>query len=329
MCLDAAFPPPLAGEGLARRGKRRSRRWGEGGPLGRGERLPERSPPSRSDAVAAPPPQGGGRATARRCGRLTFAPRTAIARVKIPFDPGPSKDRMNDLLLTIRRTLVPIHKEGYPFILIGIVLTVLAGTVSQFFGWVFLILTLWVCYFFRDPERVTPLGDGLVVSPADGRVNLISTVLPPPELDLPPVPMTRVSVFMNVFDCHVNRVPVTGKIGQIHYTPGLFLNAELDKASEDNERNGMVMETLHGGQALRIGVVQIAGLVARRIVGFVSAGDQLSVGERFGLIRFGSRVDVYLPVGTRVLVGLGQKAVAGETVLADLGGGPERSFRRI
>ena len=236
---------------------------------------------------------------------------------------------MNDLLATIRRTLVPIHKEGYPFILIGIVLTVLAGTFSQFFGWVFLILTLWVCYFFRDPERVTPVGDGLVVSPADGRVNLISTVLPPPELDLPPVPMTRVSVFMNVFDCHVNRVPVTGRIGQIHYTPGLFLNAELDKASEDNERNGMVMETLHGAEPVRIGVVQIAGLVARRIVGFVSAGDQLQVGERFGLIRFGSRVDVYLPVGTRVLVGLGQKAVAGETVLADLSGGPERSFRRI
>jgi phosphatidylserine decarboxylase len=141
--------------------------------------------------------------------------------------------------------------------------------------------------------------------------------------------MTRISVFMNVFDCHVNRVPVTGRIGQIHYTPGLFLNAELDKASEDNERNGLVMETMHRGAPLRIGVVQIAGLVARRIVGFVSAGDTLNVGERFGLIRFGSRVDVYLPVGTRVLVGLGQKAVAGETVLADLSGGPERQFRRI
>ncbi|MGU3537170.1 phosphatidylserine decarboxylase [Methylobacterium sp. A54F] len=236
---------------------------------------------------------------------------------------------MTDLFETIRRVLVPIHKEGYPFILIGIVLTVLAGYFSQFFGWIFLILTLWVCYFFRDPERVTPLGEGLVVSPADGRVNLISTVLPPPELDLPPEPMTRISVFMNVFDCHVNRVPVTGRIGQIHYTPGLFLNAELDKASEDNERNGLVMETQHKGLPVRVGVVQIAGLVARRIVGFVSAGDSLSVGERFGLIRFGSRVDVYLPKGTRVLVGLGQKAVAGETVLADLGGGPERQFRRI
>jgi phosphatidylserine decarboxylase len=136
-------------------------------------------------------------------------------------------------------------------------------------------------------------------------------------------------VFMNVFDCHVNRVPVSGRIGQIHYTPGLFLNAELDKASDDNERNGMVIETSHAGQAKRVGVVQIAGLVARRIVGFVSAGDTLAVGERFGLIRFGSRVDVYLPAGATVLVGLGQKAVAGETVLADLGGGPGRQFKRI
>ncbi|GBU18376.1 MULTISPECIES: phosphatidylserine decarboxylase [Methylobacterium] len=236
---------------------------------------------------------------------------------------------MTDLFETIRRVLVPIHKEGYPFILIGIVLTVLAGYFSQFFGWIFLILTLWVCYFFRDPERVVPVGDGLVVSPADGRVNLISTVLPPPELDLPPEPMTRVSVFMNVFDCHVNRMPVAGRIGQVHYTPGLFLNAELDKASEDNERNGMVVETAQSTGPVRIGVVQIAGLVARRIVGFVGAGETLAAGERFGLIRFGSRVDVYLPAGTRVLVGLGQKAVAGETVLADLGGGPERSFRRI
>ncbi|WP_286134374.1 phosphatidylserine decarboxylase [Methylobacterium sp. Leaf123] len=239
------------------------------------------------------------------------------------------QETMTDLIETIRRTLVPIHKEGYPFILIGIVLTVVLGYFSQFFGWIFLILTLWVCYFFRDPERVVPVGDGLIVSPADGRVNLISTVLPPAELDLSHEPMLRISVFMNVFDCHVNRVPVSGKIGQIHYTPGLFLNAELDKASEDNERNGLVMETTHRGQPVRIGVVQIAGLVARRIVGFVSAGETKQVGERFGLIRFGSRVDVYLPVGTRVLVGLGQKAVAGETVLADLGGGAERAFRRI
>ncbi|GJE56579.1 phosphatidylserine decarboxylase [Methylobacterium thuringiense] len=236
---------------------------------------------------------------------------------------------MTDLFETIRRTLVPIHKEGYPFILIGIVLTVLLGYFAQAFFWIFLILTLWVCYFFRDPERVVPTVDGLVIAPADGRVNLISTVLPPPELDLSHEPMLRISVFMNVFDCHVNRVPVAGKIGQIHYTPGLFLNAELDKASDDNERNGLVIETTHKGLPLRVGVVQIAGLVARRIVGFVSAGDTLQTGERFGLIRFGSRVDVYLPTTARVLVGLGQKSVAGETVLADLGGGPERAFRRI
>ncbi|WP_280178539.1 phosphatidylserine decarboxylase [Methylobacterium gnaphalii] len=236
---------------------------------------------------------------------------------------------MTDLFETIRRTLVPIHKEGYPFILIGIVLTVLLGYFAQAFFWIFLILTLWVCYFFRDPERVVPSGEGLVIAPADGRVNLISTVVPPPELDLSHEPMLRISVFMNVFDCHVNRVPVTGRIGQIHYTPGLFLNAELDKASDDNERNGLVIETIHKGVPLRVGVVQIAGLVARRIVGFVSAGDTLQTGERFGLIRFGSRVDVYLPTTARVLVGLGQKSVAGETVLADLGGGPERAFRRI
>ncbi|GJD49999.1 Phosphatidylserine decarboxylase proenzyme [Methylobacterium crusticola] len=237
---------------------------------------------------------------------------------------------MTDLFETIRRVLVPIHKEGYPFIAIGIVLTVLAGSFVQFLGWVFLLLTLWVCYFFRDPERIVPVGEGLVVSPADGRVNLISTVVPPVELDLPAEPMLRISVFMNVFDCHVNRVPVTGRIGQIHYTPGLFLNAELDKASEDNERNGLVIETVQGGREIRVGVVQIAGLVARRIVDWVKAGDALVVGDRFGLIRFGSRVDVYLPAETRVLVGLGQKAVAGETVLADLRGtGPVRQFRRV
>ena len=234
---------------------------------------------------------------------------------------------MTDLIETIRRTLVPIHKEGYPFILIGIVLTVLAGYFSQFFGWIFLILTLWVCYFFRDPERITPVADGLVVSPADGRVNLIATVLPPPELDLPQVPTLRVSVFMNVFDCHVNRVPVSGRIGQIHYTPGLFLNAELDKASDDNERNALAIETASGV----VGVVQIAGLVARRIVPFVKEGDLLGTGERFGLIRFGSRVDVYLPTHVVPLVGPGQTAIAGETVLADMAGNElvARSFRPI
>ena len=231
---------------------------------------------------------------------------------------------MTDILESIRRIIVPIHKEGYPFIVIAAVLAVLLGALWSPLGWIFGIITLWVCYFFRDPPRVTPVRDGLVVSPADGRVSLITTAVPPPELDLPQEPMKRVSIFMNVFDCHVNRAPVGGRIRQILYTPGLFLNAELDKASEDNERNAMVIETPQG----RIGVVQIAGLVARRIVSFVKEGDTLGVGERFGLIRFGSRLDIFLPLDTQVLVGLGQMAIAGETVLADLKANePARQFR--
>ena len=221
---------------------------------------------------------------------------------------------MNDILASVRRLLVPIHKEGYPFIVIGGIAALLLGQLWEPLGWLFVVITLWICYFFRDPERVTPVRDGLVVSPADGRVSMITTLVPPAELELPAEPMQRVSVFMNVFDCHVNRSPVTGRIVQILYTPGLFLNAELDKASEDNERNALVIETA----ATRIGVVQIAGLVARRIVGFVQTGDELGAGERFGLIRFGSRVDVYLPLSAQVLVGVGQVAIAGETVLADL-----------
>jgi phosphatidylserine decarboxylase len=231
---------------------------------------------------------------------------------------------MTDILESIRRILVPIHKEGYPFIAIAAVLAFLLGSWWSPLGWIFGIITLWVYYFFRDPQRVTPIRDGLVVSPADGRVSLITTAIPPAELDLPQEPMTRVSVFMNVFDCHVNRSPVAGRITQILYSPGLFLNAELDKASEDNERNALVIET--GGT--KIGVVQIAGLVARRIVSFVKEGDTLSTGDRFGLIRFGSRLDIFLPMNAQVLVGLGQIATAGETVLADLRANePARQFR--
>jgi phosphatidylserine decarboxylase len=231
---------------------------------------------------------------------------------------------MTDILESIRRIMVPIHKEGYPFIAIAAVLALLLGALWSPLGWIFAILTVWVCYFFRDPPRTTPVRDGLVVSPADGRVSLITTAVPPPEMDLPQEPMKRVSIFMNVFDCHVNRSPVTGRIAQILYTPGLFLNADLDKASEDNERNALVIETPTG----KVGVVQIAGLVARRIVPFVKQGDALVVGERFGLIRFGSRVDVFLPLETQVLVGLGQASIAGETVLADLKADePARQFR--
>ncbi|MBF9232137.1 phosphatidylserine decarboxylase [Microvirga alba] len=231
---------------------------------------------------------------------------------------------MTDILDSMRRIFVPIHKEGYPFILIALIATILLGSLWSPLAWIGAILTVWVCYFFRDPQRVTPIRDGLVVSPADGKVSLITTAVPPAELDLPNEPMTRISVFMNVFDCHVNRSPVAGRITQILYTPGLFLNAELDKASEDNERNALVIET--GGT--KIGVVQIAGLVARRIVSFVKEGDSLSPGERFGLIRFGSRLDIYVPLSTQVLVGLGQTAVAGETVLADLSANePARQHR--
>jgi phosphatidylserine decarboxylase len=231
---------------------------------------------------------------------------------------------MHDLLESIRRVFVPINKAGYPFIAIGAVLAILLGLLWGPLFWIFLILTLWVCYFFRDPPRVTPLRDGLVISPADGRVSRVTTAVPPPESGLPPQPMTRISVFMNVFDCHVNRSPVTGRVVRQIYTPGLFLNADLDKASEDNERNAVVIES--GG--VEIGVVQIAGLVARRIVTWVQPGDTLAAGQRFGLIRFGSRLDVYLPGEVQVLVGEDQMAIAGETVLADLNANePRRQFR--
>lgn len=215
---------------------------------------------------------------------------------------------------SLRHALVPIHKEGYPFIVIALVLTILLGWLWSPLGWIFGILTVWVCYFFRDPPRTTPQEEGLVISPADGCVSLITTAIPPSELNLSTEPMIRISVFMNVFNCHVNRAPVAGRISQIVYTPGLFLNAELDKASDDNERNAVVIET----PTTRIGVVQIAGLVARRIVSFVKEGDELDAGERFGLIRFGSRLDVYVPQTASLLVAVGQTAIAGETVLADL-----------
>jgi phosphatidylserine decarboxylase len=186
------------------------------------------------------------------------------------------------------------------------------------------LLTAWCAYFFRDPPRVTPVRDGIVVSPADGRVSLIANAVPPRELELGERPLPRISVFMSVFDCHVNRAPVAGRIERIVYRAGKFLNADLDKASEDNERNGVVIATPNG----RIGVVQIAGLVARRILCFVREGEAIGAGDRFGMIRFGSRLDVYLPEGTRALVAEGQTAIAGETVIADLRGaeGP-RSFK--
>ncbi len=229
------------------------------------------------------------------------------------------------LIDSVRRQIVPIHPEGYIFIAGFGVGALLLSYLWTPLGWIGAILTVWCAYFFRDPKRVTPLREGLVVSPADGVVSSIGYFAPPPELGLGATPLQRVSIFMSVFDVHVNRAPVAGRIARIAYKPGLFLNADLDKASEDNERSGMVIES----QAGTFGVVQIAGLIARRIVGFVREGDSLSVGERFGLIRFGSRVDVYMPEGARVLVGLGARAIAGETVIADMRGGePRLTFKQ-
>jgi phosphatidylserine decarboxylase len=215
---------------------------------------------------------------------------------------------------SVSKAMVPIHREGWPFIAISLVATLVVGWFIDPLFWIGLLLTGWICYFFRDPKRVTPVGEGLVISPADGVVSHVGPARPPAELELGSEPLVRVSVFMNVFNCHVNRAPVGGKITRVAYRAGKFLNAELDKASDDNERNGLVIEM---GDT-RIGVVQIAGLVARRIVCFVREGETISAGERFGLIRFGSRLDVYFPAGTQPKVSLGQTMIAGETVLADL-----------
>ena len=231
------------------------------------------------------------------------------------------------IIASISSVFVPIHREGYRFIAIFAAVTlVLFWLHLTPLAWLGAVLTLWCAYFFRDPERITPTRGGLVISPADGRVSSIETVLPPPELDLPREPVTRISVFMNVFDVHVNRSPLDAAIRRIVYVPGRFLNADLDKASADNERQAVTLELPDGR---RVGVVQIAGLLARRIVKFVNEGDRLLAGQRFGLIRFGSRVDVYLPKGVAPLACLGQRAVAGETVLADLASAEsERSGRR-
>lgn len=220
------------------------------------------------------------------------------------------------LIDTIRKTFVPIHREGYPFIALFAVATLALGYFSGFLLWVGAILTAWCIFFFRDPERITPVDDRLVISPADGVVSAVGPAVPPQELGLGSAEMTRISVFMNVFSCHVNRSPVRGRITYIEHRPGKFLNADLDKASSENERNGLVIESPNG----TVAAVQIAGLVARRIVCWTEAGSDIAAGERFGLIRFGSRVDVYLPEGAVPRVAVGQIAVGGESVLAEFGG---------
>lgn len=224
----------------------------------------------------------------------------------------------SDIMESVRSVFVPIHPEGWRFVGIFAFVTVLIGifwTPFLVFGG---ILTAWCAYFFRNPERITPVREGLVVSPADGVVQMIQPALAPPELGMGDAPLTRISVFMNVFNVHVNRTPADGRIEKLAYRPGKFFNASLDKASEDNERQSVKMKLADGRD---IAFVQIAGLVARRILVWVSEGQKLAAGERFGLIRFGSRVDVYLPEGVSPLVCVGQTAIAGETVIADLAAG--------
>ncbi|MFG6594799.1 phosphatidylserine decarboxylase [Sulfitobacter sp. 1A13368] len=209
----------------------------------------------------------------------------------------------------------PMHREGIKFVAVFAAVTLVLFAIEEVLGWIGVGLTIWCYYFFRDPERVTPDRPDLIVSPADGIVSLIEPAVPPAELGMPDVPLTRVSVFMSVFNCHINRAPVAGKVQAVAYRPGKFFNASLDKASADNERNSLCIRMDDGRD---IAVVQIAGLVARRIVCFVKSGDGLETGERFGLIRFGSRLDVYLPEGVDPMVRIGQTMVAGETVLAEL-----------
>lgn len=224
---------------------------------------------------------------------------------------------MNDthrLLDSVTGAFVPIHRDGHKFLFAFGLATLVLFLVIPPLGWVGAIATAWCAYFFRDPDRVTPGREGLVVSAADGRIVSIASVVPPRELALGDEPRMRISVFLSIFDVHIVRAPVAGRVIRSVYVPGAFLNAELDKASEDNERRALVIETETGE---KVGVVLIAGLIARRIVTFVGEGTSVARGERIGLIRFGSRVDVYLPAGAPILVAAGQTAIGGETVLAE------------
>jgi phosphatidylserine decarboxylase len=215
---------------------------------------------------------------------------------------------------SIRSQVVPISPEGYPFIGVFALVSLILFWLWSPLGWLGTLATIWCAYFFRDPPRVTPVREGLVVAPADGRISQVTSAIPPSDLGLGSRPLPRISIFMSVFDCHVNRSPAAGKIEKVVYHPGKFFNADLDKASVDNERNCLVIAT----PSARVAVIQIAGLVARRIICFVRPGQSIGAGERFGMIRFGSRLDVYLPEGTTPLVATGQTSIAGETVLADL-----------
>ena len=222
---------------------------------------------------------------------------------------------------TVKWRFPSIHPEGRKYVVGAAFVAVLVYlAVSHFVGWLLVGLTIWVATFFRDPVRTTPRADKLVIAPADGLITMIARVPPPPELRGPDAmadgEYTRVSIFMSVFDVHINRAPISGRVKRIAYVPGKFINADLDKASEDNERQHFLVE---GSDGVKIGFTQIAGLVARRILAFVREGDMVDAGQRIGLIRFGSRVDVYLPAGTAPRVLLGQRSIAGETVIGEIG----------
>lgn len=231
----------------------------------------------------------------------------------------------HSLIDTITDSIVPVHSDGYKFLAIGAGVSLLLFLVWPPLAWIAVLITAWIAYFFRDPPRVTPLRDGLVIAPGDGRVSAIEMVRPPAELGFGDEPRLRISIFLSVFDVHIQRAPVAGRVVRSVYVPGTFLNAALDKASEENERRCLVILTPDNQE---IAVVQIAGLVARRIVTFIREGDTVGIGERYGLIRFGSRVDTYLPPGHGALVAIGQRAVGGETILADFKSDePEREAR--
>jgi len=244
--------------------------------------------------------------------------------LKLPNYGYKNMPEMNDLIKTIRTTLfVPIHPAGWPFIVGAALITILLSLLWEGFGLIGLVITLWCIYFFRDPVRTVPDREGLIVSPADGLVQMITSAPLPAEIEIDtqgdPLfsakELTRISIFLNVFDVHVNRTPVSGTVSQVIYTPGKFINASLDKASEDNERSTAVIKIKDHDSS--IAFVQIAGLVARRIINTLSDGQKVETGEKYGIIRFGSRVDIYLPPKVNPMVIEGQRVIGGETIIAD------------
>ena len=240
-----------------------------------------------------------------------------------------SQSPSHSLFETILENMAPVHADGYKFLIPATLVALFLWFMLPFslLAYLALLVAVYIAYFFRDPPRVTPLREGLVISPADGRISSIERMKPPAELGLGSDERVRISIFLSVFDVHINRAPVAGQISKSIYVPGAFMNAALDKASEENERRSLVISTPAGQD---IAVVQIAGLIARRIVTFLKEGDTAGMGQRFGLIRFGSRVDVFLPPGHGCLVAIGQRTIGGETVLADLKSTePEREARVV